>query len=524
MAAKPPDAFLSYTHFDDQHDGGAISEFCRRLASAVRAVTGAHFDIFQDVEGVGIGEQWPGKLDQMLDEARFFIPIVTPSYFTIKPYREELEKFLHAEAERARNDLVLPIYYIESELLEDDDLRAADPLVSTLHERQRQDWRDLRFEPFEASNVRRALERLARQIVKARRRVISDRSKAELQQPEENEQSAAKKLRAQAERNRALPRAAMPIGMLLTPPGIAKVLTQTVPQTTSPKQTDKLLEVGTVFRDVDAPWCPELVVIPPGEFMMGSTEAEREWAVKQGVQREWVEWEKPQHLVRIAYPLGRPVPCDVRGIWPFCPHHRTHAARGRRLGPRPAAGHQRGLGGCQVLHCLALGSDRPELLPPIRGRVGVRLPGWHHDAILVGRRDHARKCELWAQRWQDQRGRELSREPLWALRHAWQRLGMGGGFLAQILRRRAGRWFCPDCRIRCRAGASRALLGPRPGEPPLGWPRREPRRRPTQRPRLPGRQDAYGATGSKSRERQSSEQAGVSRSGADRADHLKLLK
>jgi len=93
-------------------------------------------------------------------------------------------------------------------------------LASTLHERQRQDWRDLRLEPFEASNVRRALERLARQIVKARRRVISDRSKAELQQPEENEQSAAKKLRAQAERNRALPRAAMPIGMLLTPPGI----------------------------------------------------------------------------------------------------------------------------------------------------------------------------------------------------------------------------------------------------------------------------------------------------------------
>jgi hypothetical protein len=72
MASKPPDAFLSYTRFDDQHDGGAISEFCRRLASAVRAVTGVHFHIFHD--SGGIGEHWPGKLDQMLEGARFFIP------------------------------------------------------------------------------------------------------------------------------------------------------------------------------------------------------------------------------------------------------------------------------------------------------------------------------------------------------------------------------------------------------------------------------------------------------------------
>ena len=29
MADKPPDAFLSYTRFDDRHDGGKISEFRR---------------------------------------------------------------------------------------------------------------------------------------------------------------------------------------------------------------------------------------------------------------------------------------------------------------------------------------------------------------------------------------------------------------------------------------------------------------------------------------------------------------
>jgi hypothetical protein len=101
---KPPDAFLSYTRFDDEYHGGAISEFCRRLANAVRAVTGVPFEIFQDVEGIGVGEHWPDKLNEMLSDVRFFIPILTPNYFTSKPCLEELEKFLRAEIERGRND------------------------------------------------------------------------------------------------------------------------------------------------------------------------------------------------------------------------------------------------------------------------------------------------------------------------------------------------------------------------------------------------------------------------------------
>lgn len=66
------------------------------------------------------------------------------------------------------------------------------------------------------------------------------------------------------------------------------------------ERTKSLPKPGTVFRDVDATWCPELVVIPSGEFMMGSTEAERDWAVRQGAKPDWVGHEKPLHLVRLA--------------------------------------------------------------------------------------------------------------------------------------------------------------------------------------------------------------------------------
>ena len=133
MASRPPDAFLSYTRFDDVHDGGAISQFRVRLASTVRAVTGDPFEIFQDVDGIGIGEHWPSQLDRILDEVRFFIPVLTPSYFKSKACRDELEKFLKAADEKGREDLVLPIYYIECHVLEDPIARAADPLATILH-------------------------------------------------------------------------------------------------------------------------------------------------------------------------------------------------------------------------------------------------------------------------------------------------------------------------------------------------------------------------------------------------------
>ena len=176
MAAKPPtppDAFLSYTRFDNQHDGGAISEFCRRLASAVRAVTGVPFEIFQDVDDIDVGERWSGKLERVLDQARFFIPIMTPSYFKSGACRDELHKFLKAEKRTGRDDLVLPIYYIESAVLEDKTLREADQLAKILSSREHYDWRELRHSSFRNRKVRLSIDELARQIDRARQRVVS---------------------------------------------------------------------------------------------------------------------------------------------------------------------------------------------------------------------------------------------------------------------------------------------------------------------------------------------------------------
>jgi formylglycine-generating enzyme required for sulfatase activity len=59
----------------------------------------------------------------------------------------------------------------------------------------------------------------------------------------------------------------------------------------------------SVFRDGDAPWYPEMVVLPAGEFWMGSPEADKDAET----------YEKPQHRVRIndRFAVGR-YPLTVR--------------------------------------------------------------------------------------------------------------------------------------------------------------------------------------------------------------------
>ena len=166
MASKPPDAFLSYTRFDDRR--GDIRRFCEHLEDAVREVTGEPFEIFQDVDDIEVGERWSDKLDEMLAETRFFIPILTPSYFNSAACRDELQKFLRAEEKAGRRDLILPIYYIRCPVLEDKELRRADDLATAIHQRQRWEWRELRHYSFRSRNVRLKIEALGEAIATAR--------------------------------------------------------------------------------------------------------------------------------------------------------------------------------------------------------------------------------------------------------------------------------------------------------------------------------------------------------------------
>src|SRR3954464_9776807 len=210
--AAAPHAFLSYTRLDDEFHGGAITALRRQLEPGVRVVTGDRtFTIFQDVEGIEFGQHWPSRLDEALASARFLIPVLSPSFFTSEPCRDELAKFLELERRAERRDLILPLYFVTASVLERPALRVADPLAQAVHERQWRDWRSHAYMPVDHADHRRAIVELASATAAA------------------------------LERAAAAP----------PPPDVSGPRRDPDP----PIRFAGALTPGTIFRDVDALWC-----------------------------------------------------------------------------------------------------------------------------------------------------------------------------------------------------------------------------------------------------------------------------
>jgi TIR domain len=180
-----PAAFFSYVHFDDQTDGGRLTEFRKRLSAEVRVQTGEEFPIFQDKD-LKWGENWKKRIDESLDSTTFFIPIITPSFFNSQPCLDELERFLEREKKLGREELVLPVYYVDTPLInqQPEGSTRKEKLAQVIASRQYFDWRELRFEPITSALISKTIAQLASHIRDAVQRA---------QTPAKPEETAGKK-------------------------------------------------------------------------------------------------------------------------------------------------------------------------------------------------------------------------------------------------------------------------------------------------------------------------------------------
>jgi formylglycine-generating enzyme required for sulfatase activity/uncharacterized protein YbaR (Trm112 family) len=166
-----PSIFLSYTRRDDEYERGALSALRERLEAALHFASGEPIDIFQDVEHIKLGQGIRQRIEESLDEAMVFVPIITPSYLNSRWCRDELERFLKREQQLGRSDLILPIYYQRVPALErarqgpQAASTATDVLVREMAPRLSVDWRDLRSKGLESQEVRNELERIAERII-----------------------------------------------------------------------------------------------------------------------------------------------------------------------------------------------------------------------------------------------------------------------------------------------------------------------------------------------------------------------
>ncbi len=158
-------AFFSYTRRDDRASGGLISTVRRELETQVSVRIGRDIEIFQDVDDIIGGDDWRARIEKALEEAVLLIAVISPSFFNSEPCREELARFLRKAERDGRGGLVLPVVFIDTPVLGEEETRAHDDLVAAIERTQWIDWRPHNHKHEMDAELRSAVIRLAELVV-----------------------------------------------------------------------------------------------------------------------------------------------------------------------------------------------------------------------------------------------------------------------------------------------------------------------------------------------------------------------
>jgi len=164
VGMNPPKAFFSYVHLVDQHDNGRLTLLRERLQGEIRVQTRLNVEVFQDIAAIKWGDRWSNELIESLSEAYFLIPIITPGYFLSDACREEYNLFKQRQAKLgpALAGVILPVYYIETDEMNDPAWREGNEWANEIHAFQWFDWRPVRFESWESPAPHRIVAKMAR--------------------------------------------------------------------------------------------------------------------------------------------------------------------------------------------------------------------------------------------------------------------------------------------------------------------------------------------------------------------------
>jgi hypothetical protein len=129
----------------------------------------SNFRLWQDQKSIAPGKLWEAEIRKAVEEAVFFLPIVTPRAVKSPHCRFEFESFLARERGLKRDDLIFPILYISVPALDDEGIWRDDPVLSVIGKRQYVDWRPFRHLATDWPAAALSIERLCSKIVQTLR-------------------------------------------------------------------------------------------------------------------------------------------------------------------------------------------------------------------------------------------------------------------------------------------------------------------------------------------------------------------
>ena len=305
----PPIGFWSYTKLDDAASGGKLTALRQLLADNLQTVLGrTEVRIFQDKTTIPMGSGWEAEIRQALEGANFFIPVITPGFLQSEWCCREVNWFREREQALGRADLIFPLLYVDVADLRPDE--CYDPEVRTfLLSRHAVDFRPLRLEDPNSREVVHRLAELAGWVRAALRRTVRPvvppkPAVVPVPRPAPDRGGMGKRVGIGLA-------AALLLGAAVygayewkqTHPAQQVAVTTTPPLPPAPPMPRPLVP-GPDTIERDCPTCPEMVLVPAGQFTMGVSEEESRRVAND---KDFDKDARPQTEMKIGSPfwIGR---------------------------------------------------------------------------------------------------------------------------------------------------------------------------------------------------------------------------
>jgi len=177
MAGETAAGFWSYSHEDNELDGGAILDLASLIMEEYNLISGEPLKLFIDHDGIAWGEEWRSRINSSLAQTTFFIPIITPRYFMRSECRRELLEFAAKATSLGVEELLLPILYVETQNLSAEN---PDEAIALVARTQYVDWHNTRLLDSKSRDYRVAVNSLARRLLQIARSVAETQFDREL--------------------------------------------------------------------------------------------------------------------------------------------------------------------------------------------------------------------------------------------------------------------------------------------------------------------------------------------------------
>ncbi|MGW4065404.1 toll/interleukin-1 receptor domain-containing protein [Amycolatopsis sp. NPDC004747] len=156
--------FLSFTHEDDSFLN-FVTPLKNSLEKFCASAHGRKVEVFVDRESIGWGEDWRTKIQDGLNAAMVFLPVVSMNYFyESSACREELTAFYAKANELGLTQLILPLIVLGHELITG---QSEDANIRIIEKLQYVDIKEAVLSGAGTAEWRRTMDLVADRLVKA---------------------------------------------------------------------------------------------------------------------------------------------------------------------------------------------------------------------------------------------------------------------------------------------------------------------------------------------------------------------